>query len=114
MAQFSKSPDVVRVVIDLENQQLCKLVQSNDKKTISLIYANIIIPVSFVREEGRDVLMIRGSQEMDTNVFTLENPDRLVVDIRKSVLSEKGQTVETNTPFVKTIRTARWMWELGG
>jgi len=107
VAQFSKSPDVVRVVIDLENQQLCKLVQSNDKKTISLIYANIIIPVSFAREEGRDVLMIRGSQEMDTNVFMLENPDRLVVDIRKSVLSEKEQTVETNTPFVKNIRTGQ-------
>ncbi|MEA4847135.1 MAG: N-acetylmuramoyl-L-alanine amidase family protein [Clostridiaceae bacterium] len=107
VAQFSKSPDVVRVVIDLENQQLCKLVQSNDKKTVSLIYANIIIPVSFAKEEGRDVLMIRGSQEMDTNVFRLENPDRLVVDIRKSVLSEQEQTVNTNTSYVKAIRTGQ-------
>lgn len=107
VAQFSRSPDVVRVVIDLENQQLCKLVQSNDKKTISLIYANIIIPVSFAKEEGRDVLMIRGSQEMDTNVFELENPDRLVVDIRKAVLSDKGQKVEANTPYVKSIRTGQ-------
>ena len=63
VAQFSRSPDVVRVVIDLENQQLCKLVQSNDKKTISLIYANIIIPVSFAKEEGRDVLMIREARK---------------------------------------------------
>ena len=108
VAQFSKSPNVVRVVIDLEDQKTCKLVQSNDKKTISLIYANIIIPVSFVKEDGRDVLMIRGSQEMDTDVFQLENPDRLVVDIRGSVLSEQGQTVETNTPYVKTIRTGQF------
>lgn len=107
VAQFSKSPNVVRVVIDLEDQKTCKLVQSNDKKTISLIYANIIIPVSFAKEEGKDVLMVRGSQEMDTNVFRLENPDRLVVDIRKSVLSHQGQTVEANTPYVKAIRTGQ-------
>lgn len=106
-AQFSKSPDVVRVVIDLEDQKTCKLVQSNDKKTISLIYANIIIPVSFLKEDGKDILMIRGSQEMDTNVFRLENPDRVVVDIRKSVLSEQSQTVNVNTAFVKSIRTGQ-------
>ncbi|MCM1566404.1 MAG: N-acetylmuramoyl-L-alanine amidase family protein [Dehalobacter sp.] len=107
VAQFSKSPNIVRVVIDLEDQTTCKLVQSNDKKTISLIYANIIIPVSFAKEDDKDVLMVRGSQEMDTNVFRLDNPDRLVVDIRKSVLSDKGQAVEANTPYVKSIRTGQ-------
>lgn len=106
VAQFSKSPNVVRVVIDLEDQKTCKLVQSNDKKTISLIYANIINPVSFAKEESRDVLMIRGTQENDTNVFKLDNPDRLVVDIRKSILSEQ-QTVNTNSPYVKAIRTGQ-------
>jgi len=106
VAQFSKSPNVVRVVIDLEDQTRCKLVQSNDKKMVSLIYANIINPVSFAKEEGRDVLMIRGSQDMEPNVFRLENPERLVVDVYKSVLSEQ-QTVETKTPYVKTIRTGQ-------
>ncbi len=106
VAQFSKAPNVVRVVIDLEDQARCKLVQSNDKKTISLIYANIINPVSFIKEEGRDVLMIRGSQDMDPNVFKLENPDRLVVDIYKSVLSEQ-QTVDTKTSYVKAIRSGQ-------
>ena len=43
---------------------------------------------------------------MDTNVFELENPDRLG-DIRKAVLSDKGQKVETNTPYVKSIRTGQ-------
>ncbi|MHB1394634.1 MAG: stalk domain-containing protein [Clostridia bacterium] len=106
VAQFSKSPNVVRVVIDLEDQTRCKLVQSNDMKTISLIYANIINPVSFIKEEGRDVLMIRGSQDMDPNVFRLDNPDRLVVDIYKSVLSE-NQTVGTKTSYVKAIRSGQ-------
>lgn len=106
VSQFSRSPDIVRVVIDLEDEKTCKLVQSNDKKTVSLIYANIINPVSFIKEEGKDVLMIRGTQENDTNVFQLENPDRLVVDIRKSVLSEQ-QTVDTKTSYVKAIRTGQ-------
>lgn len=106
-AQFSISPNVVRVVIDLEDQTRCKLVQSNDKKMVSLIYANIINPVSFIKEEGRNILMVRGSQAMDTNVFQLDNPDRLVVDIRESVLSEQGQVVETNTPYVKSVRTGQ-------
>lgn len=106
VAQFSKAPNVVRVVVDLEDQTRCKLAQSNDLKTVSLIYANIINPVSFIKEDGRDVLMIRGSQDMDPSVFRLENPDRLVVDIYKSVLSEK-QLVETKTPYVKTIRSGQ-------
>ncbi|HYE82520.1 MAG TPA: N-acetylmuramoyl-L-alanine amidase family protein, partial [Clostridia bacterium] len=106
VSQFSTSPNVVRVVIDLEDQTRCKLVQSNDKKTVSLIYANIINPVSFAKEGDRDVLMIRGTQDMETNVFKLEGPDRLVVDIYKSVLSE-SQTVDTKTPYVKAIRTGQ-------
>ncbi|HYF84545.1 MAG TPA: N-acetylmuramoyl-L-alanine amidase family protein [Clostridia bacterium] len=106
VAQFSKSPDVVRVVIDLEDQTRCKLVQSNDKKTVSLIYANIINPVSFIKEEGKDVIMIRGSQDMDPNVFKLENPDRLVVDMYKSVLSEY-QSLDTKTSYVKSIRSGQ-------
>ncbi len=104
--QFSSSPDIVRVVIELENEQTCKLVQSNDKKTISLIYANLINPVSFMRENGKDVLMIRGTQENDTNVFELDNPDRLVVDVQKAVLKEI-QSVDTKTDFVKAIRTGQ-------
>lgn len=107
IAQFSREPDVVRVVIDLENYKTCKLVQPNDKKSISLMYANIIYPVSFAKEEDRDVLMVRGTQELDTNVFKLDNPERLVLDINKSVLSEKEQTVETKTSFVKSIRTGQ-------
>lgn len=106
VAQYSKSPDIVRVVIDLEDQTRCKLVQSNDKKTVSLIYANIINPVSLTKEEGRDVITIRGSQDIDPNVFRLENPDRLVVDIYKSVLSEQ-QTVESKTAYVKAIRSGQ-------
>jgi N-acetylmuramoyl-L-alanine amidase len=106
VAQFSKSPDVVRVVIDLVDQTRCKLAQSNDMKTVSLIYANIINPVSFIKEDGRDVLMIRGSQDIDPNVFRLENPDRLVVDIYKSVLSEE-QSVATKTSYVKSIRSGQ-------
>lgn len=106
VSQFSTSPDVVRVVIELEDQTRCKVVQSNDKKTISLIYANIINPVSFIKEQDRDILMIRGSQDIEPNVFRLENPDRLVVDIYKAVLSEQ-QTVETKTPHVKAVRTGQ-------
>lgn len=107
IAQFSRNPNVVRVVIDLEDYKTCKLVQPKDKKSISLIYANIIYPVSFLKEGDRDVLMVRGSQEMDTNIFKLDNPERLVMDINKSVLSEKEQTVETKTSYVKSVRTGQ-------
>lgn len=106
VAQFSTSPNAVRVVIDLEDQTRCKLVQSNDMKTVSLIYANIINPVSFIKEEDKNILMIRGSQDVDPQVFRLDNPERLVVDIYKSVLSEV-QSVETDTPFVKAIRSGQ-------
>lgn len=105
-AQFSTSPDVVRIVIDLEDQTRCKLVQSNDMKTISLIYANIINPVSFIKEDSKNVILIRGSQNVDPHIFRLDNPDRLVIDIYKAVLSEQ-QKLETATPFIKSIRSGQ-------
>lgn len=105
IAQFNSN--VVRVVVDLDDYKTCKLVQPNDKKSISLIYANIIYPVSFAKEGDRDVLMVRGSQNMDTNIFKLDDPERLVLDINKSVLNEKEQKVETNTSYVKSIRTGQ-------
>lgn len=105
IAQFNST--VVRVVVDLDDYKTCKLVQPNDKKSISLIYANIIYPVSFAKEGDRDILMVRGSQSMDTNIFKLDNPERLVLDINKSVLNEKEQKVETNTTYVKGIRTGQ-------
>lgn len=106
VAQFSRNPDVVRVVVDLEDQTRCKVVQSNDMKSVSLIYANIINPVSYIKENGKDIIMIRGSQDVDPNVFRLENPDRLVVDVYKSVLSEI-QTLEANSPYIKAIRSGQ-------
>lgn len=106
VSQFSVNPNIVRVVVDLEDEQACMVVQTNDKKSISLIYANIINPVSFMRENGKDVLLIRGTQDNDTNVFQLENPNRLVVDVQKAVLKEQ-QSVETKTDFVKSIRTGQ-------
>lgn len=106
VSQYSTNPNIVRVVVDLEDEQTCMLVQSNDKKTVSLIYANIINPVGFMKENGKDVLLIRGTQDNDTNVFQLANPDRLVVDVQKAVLKEQ-QSVEAKTDYVKTIRTGQ-------
>jgi|GEM_PF-1109767 len=106
VSQYSVNPDIVRVVVDLEDEQAGMLVQSNDKKSISLIYANIINPVGFMKENGKDVLLIRGTQDNDTNVFQLENPDRLVVDVQKAVLKEQQQ-VDTKTDYVKAIRTGQ-------
>ena len=109
IGQFSSEPKIARIVVDLENHKKAKVTSSQDKKNISLIYANIIQPVTVAKEGYSEVITIRGSQPIDSTLFSLENPDRIVIDVGQAVLGEAEQNISiNNSPIVKSVRTGQF------
>lgn len=109
IGQFSSEPSVVRVVVDLKDQKKAKVVQSEDKKNISLVYANIIQPITISKEGFSDVITIKGSQDVDSTLFQLENPDRIVIDVQRAVLEGVEQNIPlSDSPIIKSIRTGQF------
>jgi N-acetylmuramoyl-L-alanine amidase len=109
IGQFSSEPSIVRVVVDLKDQKKAKVVQSGDKKSISLVYANIIQPVTIAKEGFSDVITIKGSQPIDSSLFELDNPERFVIDVQRAVLESGEQNISlSNSPIIKSVRTGQF------
>lgn len=109
IGQFSSKPKVVRVVVDLKNKKKAMVTHSFDKKNISLAYANIIQPVTIDREGYCDVITIKGSQEVDSQLFSLEEPDRIVIDVQQAVLGGEDQNISlNNSTIIKSVRTGQF------
>lgn len=108
IGQFSVKPYVTRIVVDLKDQQKAKIAQSADKKSVSIVYANIIQPVTVAKEGFSHVVTIKGSKGIDTLVTKLEDPKRLVIDVQGAVLEGAEQNIETDSPLVSAVRTGQF------
>ena len=109
IGQFSNKPKVVRVVVDLKNKKKAMATHSFDKKSISLAYANIIQPVTIDKEGYCDVISIKGSQVVDSQLFSLEDPDRIVIDVQQAVLGGGDQSISlNNSTIIKSVRTGQF------
>lgn len=108
VGQFSIKPYITRIVVDLKDQQKAKVVQSPDRKSISVVYANIIEPISIAKEGYSHVVTIKGSKYVDTSVIKLDDPKRIVVDVQGAVLSNPEQNIQVDSPIVSTVRTGQY------
>jgi len=108
IGQFSTKPYVTRVVVDLKDQQKAKIVQSADKKNVSIVYANIIQPVTVTKEGSSHVVTIQGSRSIDTMVTKLEDPKRIVIDVQGAVMEGTEQNIEIGSPLVSAVRTGQY------
>ncbi len=109
IAQNSIEPKkVARIVIDLSNPRTSKLVQSLDKKTLSVMYANIIKPVTVTKDGNKDVVVVNGSSSLNITDMRLSGPDRIVLDIKGAVHEGLDQTIEVGSPLLKSVRTGQF------
>ena len=109
IGQFSSQPKVVRIVVDLKNKKKAMVTHSADKKNISLAYANILQPVTIEKEGYCDVISIKGSQSVDSQLFSLNNPDRIVIDVQQAVLGGENQNIAlNNSSIIKSVRTGQF------
>jgi N-acetylmuramoyl-L-alanine amidase len=108
IGQINIDPPIVRIVVDLESQKSYKIVQSEDKKTLSIIYANIIAPVSYQKEGDMDVIVVKGTSNLDTSFLELDNPDRVVLDIKGAVFENLLQNIPVSSNLLKSVRVGQF------
>lgn len=108
IGQINNDSAIVRIVVDLSSQKTYKIVQSEDKKTLSILYANIITPVTYQKEGDMDVIVVKGTSNLDTSSMELDNPDRIVFDVKGAVFNDLLQNVNTASNIIKSVRLGQF------
>ncbi len=101
-------PELVRIVVDTNSQKSYKIIQSEDKRTISILYANIIDPVTYSKEGDLDVITIKGSTTIDASHMQIENPDRIVLDVNRAVFNNPLQEISASSELLKSVRIGQY------
>ena len=95
---------IARVVLDLAINSKYSAVLSSDKKSIVINFeATEITDLDVKRSGSNDIITVYGKTTPAVNVFTLSNPDRLVIDIpnSKSYLDDK---YSSDLNYIDSIR----------
>lgn len=108
MAQFSNNPLTVRVVIDLDRQIGYSINSSDDHKQATISFLNNVQDISLKEVRGREAIVIKNSDEFKYNMFTLSNPNRVVIDILDSKLWTNSLELDVNTKFIKRVRSSQF------
>lgn len=108
MAQFSNDPKAVRLVIDLDRQIGYNISSSSDGKQTIISFLNNVQDISSKRVSGREAIVIKNSEEFKYNMFTLTNPNRVVIDITDSKLWTSSLELNINTEFIKNVRSSQF------
>jgi N-acetylmuramoyl-L-alanine amidase len=108
IGQMNNNPPIARVVVDLASQKTYKIVQSEDKKTLSILYANIITPVSYEKEGDMDVIVVKGTSNLDASFLELDNPYRVVLDVKGAVFDNLQQNIPVTSNLLKAVRIGQF------
>ncbi len=102
--EIFSEPPVTRVVLDLKPQVSFRTHSSPDKKYIFLTFDNILEDVTIESQQHELFVKLKTTNPTDLNYFFLSNPERLVLDINDTMLSEIDSPEVPKNDFVKAIR----------
>lgn len=109
LSQFSKEPDVTRLVLELNAETGYDVKYDESSKEWVLSFKNYVTAVKSQMINGKEVIVIEGDFVENYHVMDLENPKRLVVDIKDAYLNTTGLTQFTGKGnLVKTVRVAQF------
>ena len=95
---------IARVVLDLVVDAKYSVKLSSDKKSISINFeSNEITDLDTKKSGNTDIITVYGKTTPAVNVFTLSNPDRLVIDIPNS-RSNLDEKYLSNLSHIDNIR----------
>lgn len=106
-AQNQTSPAITRVVVDLAEWVQYNVDLSEDKKELVIDFAislGIVSGISFKEKGEKSTVDIRTDTNVRPNVFRLNNPDRVVMDIPLTKLGISEKDRKYNSHIVKSIR----------
>ncbi|MDW7670704.1 MAG: N-acetylmuramoyl-L-alanine amidase [Bacillota bacterium] len=86
-SQFEIDPYVVRLVLDMHEPIGHKITYDEGSGEMVISLVNYVDDVRFEQFNTREMIVIEGSNVSDYNIMHLDNPQRLVVDVKESVLN---------------------------
>ena len=97
-----------RVVLDLTTKKKYEITQSSDKTKVYISFEKVTVDDVKIRHNSKtekDVIEIEGDGALTPNIFTLPNPNRVVIDIPNAV-SELDETLDVSAlKYVTAGRT---------
>ena len=96
-----------RVVFDLNGKQSYAVTQSADQTKLLVTFeTSTIEELTMSHRSGTDKIVITGDGGFGANVFTLANPNRIVIDIPNAKSELKNDLdIDDDLEFVTSIRT---------
>lgn len=109
-SQFSYDPKVVRVVLNLSEDEDFDIIPSEDGKSITISPINRVNSIEKEVVDGKDAIVIHNSKDAEIRAMQLTNPTRIVVDLLDSSL-EGGEYFEYDykVGFVKGVRVSQFV-----
>lgn len=107
-SQFSEEPDVTRLVFDLEDYYDYDVEPFTDGSGLKISFINKVNGIKLENINGKDAIVVDNTYVNEYNVFRLDNPDRIVVDILNSKLMSDKYSYTVNSDIVKGIRMSQF------
>lgn len=106
MVQLSNAENkkTVRVTVSLKKGIDYEILK--DKNILKINFVNKIQGIERETINGKEAIVIKNAYASKTNSFSLSNPNRLVVDLRNTNLTNVGSQISTD--IVKGLRTSQY------
>ncbi|MFA6669489.1 MAG: N-acetylmuramoyl-L-alanine amidase family protein [Bacillota bacterium] len=105
-SQFEVNPNISRVVIDLTSPSGYSIDYDEDAKQIKIRTVNTVNDIHYVDEGDRKLLVVGATSRLDFETMTLQQPDRIVVDMFNTRL---GGMKDGSIPIARDgIRSVRF------
>ncbi|MCF6465404.1 hypothetical protein C3E90_05835 [Clostridium sp. Cult2] len=109
VSQFSSSPDVARIVINLTDKVDFDIVSGDDGKSLTLSFVNRVEKIEREIVDGKEALVIHNTEKPEIKTLKLSNPERIVVDLIDSSLQGGSYfSYDYEIGFIKGVRVSQF------
>ncbi|MCC5910523.1 MAG: N-acetylmuramoyl-L-alanine amidase [Clostridiaceae bacterium] len=109
-SQFKTNPLTTRIVVELEEDKNHKTYYDEATGEMVISFINYVTSVTTETMNMREAIVIKGDYVKNYNMMKLQNPNRLVVDIKDSFLDYSGniQNFIVDSNNIKGIRISEF------
>lgn len=109
-SQYSYKPFITRLVISMNEDLDYDIVPSKDGKTTVISFVNKIRELAIEDINDNEAIVIHSNNRAEFNVIKLKSPERVVIDILDSSLSEgEYLSYDFNIGYVKGVRVSQFI-----
>lgn len=108
VSQFATNPDVTRLVFDLDDYYSYDVEPLVDDSGLKISFINKVDGVRLDNIDGKDAIVVNSTCFTKYNVFRLNSPDRMVVDLLNSKLVSDTYNYGVNSDIIKGIRMSQF------